>query len=63
MSLDCVIGPVKSEDFQQLLAIEQENPSPWGEKQLQEELAATGSWHYEARSTGSYRVYLRSDGY
>lgn len=51
MTIGCVIGEVAADDFEKVLAIEKENPSPWSKKQLQEELAAAGSWHYAARST------------
>jgi ribosomal-protein-alanine N-acetyltransferase len=48
--IDFVIGPVAAADFEQMLAMEKENPSPWSPKQLQEELNAPGSWQYTARS-------------
>ena len=51
MTIDCVIGLVASGDFEQMLAIEKQSPSPWSKKQLQEELAVPCSWHYAARST------------
>ncbi len=49
MATDYIIDSVASEDIDQMLVIENENPSPWSRKQLLEELSSSGSWGYAAR--------------
>ena len=49
MTTDFIIDSLASEDVDQMLVIENENPSPWSKKQLQEELSAPGSWGYSVR--------------